>query len=66
MSLKTSDDYGRARNSKQHLLERMGGEPVLGNIIKNWYQRIFEVEDIKHFFRNADMRKIASHQYEFL
>jgi truncated hemoglobin YjbI len=55
---------GRPRQAT--LLERLGGEPMLINIIKGWYRRIFKDEELKHFFRNMDMKKITSHQYEFL
>lgn len=62
MSL-VADAMGRNR---QTLLERLGGEPVLANLIKGWYRRIFKDEELKHFFRNVDMKKVTSHQYEFL
>lgn len=68
MSL-TTDDYGRSRHHnhrKQFLLEKMGGEAVLGNMIKNWYPRILEDDELLRFYRNADIRKIVSHQYELL
>ena len=53
--------------SKQHtLLERLGGEPVLANVVKGMYRRIFKDEELKHFFRNVDMRRVTSHSYEFL
>jgi len=58
-----SSTLGRPR---QTLLDKMGGDPVLTKIIKGWYLRIFKDEQLKHFFRNVDMKKVTSHQYEFL
>jgi truncated hemoglobin YjbI len=58
-----SDALGR---TGQTLLARLGGEPVLANIIKGLYRSIFEDDELKHFFRNVDMKKVTSHQYEFL
>ena len=44
----------------------MGGEPILNGILKGWFRRIFQEEELKRFFRNVDMKKVTSHQYELL
>ena len=64
LSVGATDAMGRTQ--RQTLLERMGGEPVLTAIIKGWYRRIFKEEELKRFFRNVDMKKVTSHQYELL
>lgn len=59
-----TDSMGRPRQTT--LLERLGGEPVLANIVKGTYRRVVKDQELKHFFRNADMKRITSHHYEFL
>ena len=72
MSFNT-DSMGRPR---QTLLERLGGEPVLANVVKGMYRRIFKDEELKRFFRDAGpyqkekiietVKRVTNHQYEFL
>eukprot|EP01063_Lacrimia_lanifica_P030903 TRINITY_DN499_c0_g3_i1.p1 TRINITY_DN499_c0_g3~~TRINITY_DN499_c0_g3_i1.p1 ORF type:complete len:1908 (+),score=628.88 TRINITY_DN499_c0_g3_i1:77-5725(+) len=48
------------------LFERLGGKEVLGNVVDDFYDRIYQDPLLKNFFGNTDMDRLRDKQVEFL
>ncbi|MES3162380.1 MAG: group 1 truncated hemoglobin [Halorubrum sp.] len=48
------------------LYERLGGEPAVGAVVNEFYDRILADDRVAHFFEDVDMAAQRSHQTKFL
>jgi len=48
------------------LYEKIGGQPVVVQIVDDFYKRVLADDTINHFFANTDMEKQRRHQTAFI
>ena len=48
------------------LYERLGGEPAIGAVVNEFYDRVLADERVNHYFDDVDMAEQRSHQTKFL
>ena len=48
------------------LYERLGGEPAVGAVVNEFYDRVLADERVADFFDDVDMAEQRSHQTKFL
>lgn len=48
------------------LYEKLGGQPVVAQIVDDFYQRVLADDTVNHFFANTDMKKQRRHQTAFI
>ena len=48
------------------LYERLGGEPAIGAIVNEFYDRVLADDRVNHYFDDVDMADQRSHQTKFL
>ncbi|GAA0548082.1 group 1 truncated hemoglobin [Halorubrum ejinorense] len=48
------------------LYDRLGGEPAIGAIVDEFYERVLDDERVAHQFDDVDMSDQRSHQTKFL
>ena len=48
------------------LYEKIGGQPVVAQIVDDFYKRVLADDTINHFFANTDMEKQRRHQTAFI
>ena len=51
--------------NEQTLYDRIGGDETVSSLIDEFYSRILADEDLKPFFENTSMEKLARMQKEF-
>ncbi|ELZ51305.1 globin [Halorubrum coriense DSM 10284] len=52
--------------SNETLYERLGGEPAIGAVVEEFYDRVLADERVNHHFEDVDMAEQRSHQTKFL
>ncbi len=48
------------------LYEKLGGQPVVAQIVDDFYKRVLADDTVNHFFANTDMEKQRRHQTAFV
>lgn len=48
------------------LYEKIGGQPVVPQIVDDFYKRVLADDTVNHFFANTDMEKQRRHQTAFV
>ena len=48
------------------LYDRLGGEPAIGAVVNEFYDRVLDDERVAHHFEDVDMADQRSHQTKFL
>ena len=48
------------------LYERLGGEPAIGAVVNEFYDRVLADDRVNHHFDDVDMAEQRSHQTKFL
>lgn len=48
------------------LYEKIGGQPVVAQIVDDFYKRVLADDTVNHFFANTDMEKQRRHQTAFV
>jgi len=48
------------------LYDRLGGEPAIGAVVEEFYDRVLADERVAHHFEDVDMAAQRSHQTKFL
>ena len=48
------------------LYDRLGGEPAVGAVVNEFYDRVLADEQVSHHFDDVDMMDQRSHQTKFL
>jgi hemoglobin len=48
------------------LYDRLGGEPAVGAVVNEFYERVLADERVNHHFDDVDMADQRSHQTKFL
>jgi hemoglobin len=48
------------------LYERLGGEPAIGAVVNEFYDRVLDDDRVNHYFDDVDMADQRSHQTKFL
>ena len=48
------------------LYDRLGGEPAVGAVVNEFYDRVLDDESVAHHFDDVDMSDQRSHQTKFL
>ncbi|TKX78278.1 group 1 truncated hemoglobin [Halorubrum sp. SD626R] len=48
------------------LYDRLGGEPAVGAVVTEFYDRVLADDDVSHHFEDVDMSEQRSHQTKFL
>jgi hemoglobin len=48
------------------LYEKIGGQPVVAQIVDDFYKRVLADDTVNHFFANTDMEKQRRHQTAFI
>ena len=48
------------------LYERLGGEPAIGAVVSEFYDRVLDDDRVNHHFDDVDMAEQRSHQTKFL
>jgi len=48
------------------LYERLGGEPAIGAVVDEFYDRVLADDRVSHHFDDVDMAEQRSHQTKFL
>ncbi|RLM50125.1 group 1 truncated hemoglobin [Halorubrum sp. Atlit-28R] len=52
--------------SNETLYERLGGEPAIGAVVNEFYDRVLDDDRVNHYFDDVDMADQRSHQTKFL
>ena len=52
--------------SNETLYERLGGEPAIGAVVNEFYDRVLADDRVNHHFDDVDMADQRSHQTKFL
>ena len=52
--------------SNETLYERLGGEPAIGAVVNEFYDRVLADDRVNHYFDDVDMADQRSHQTKFL
>jgi hemoglobin len=52
--------------SSETLYERLGGEPAIGAVVDEFYDRVLDDDRVNHHFDGVDMAEQRSHQTKFL
>ena len=52
--------------SNETLYDRLGGEPAIGAVVEEFYDRVLDDERVSHHFDGVDMADQRSHQTKFL
>lgn len=52
--------------AEMSLYDRLGGEPAVGAVVNEFYDRVLADERVSHFFDDVDMAAQRSHQTKFL
>ncbi|MEQ9356722.1 MAG: group 1 truncated hemoglobin [Coleofasciculus chthonoplastes F3-SA18-01] len=48
------------------LYKKLGGQPVVAQIVDDFYKRVLADDTVNHFFANTDMEKQRRHQTAFV
>ncbi|TKX74320.1 group 1 truncated hemoglobin [Halorubrum sp. GN11_10-6_MGM] len=52
--------------SNETLYDRLGGEPAIGAVVEEFYDRVLDDDRVSHHFDGVDMAEQRSHQTKFL
>ncbi|QUO47764.1 MULTISPECIES: group I truncated hemoglobin [Halorubrum] len=52
--------------SNETLYDRLGGEPAIGAVVNEFYDRVLDDDRVNHHFDDVDMADQRSHQTKFL
>lgn len=52
--------------SNDGLLERLGGQEGIGQLVQDMYQRVFDDPELAPFFENVDAQRLKRMQTEFI
>ena len=52
--------------SEETLYDRLGGEPAIGAVVNEFYDRVLADESVAHYFDDVDMSEQRSHQTKFI
>lgn len=52
--------------SDDGLLERLGGEEGIRQLVHDMYERVFEDPELAHFFKDVDAQRLKRMQTEFI
>ncbi|NHN57951.1 group 1 truncated hemoglobin [Halorussus rarus] len=50
----------------QTLYERLGGRDAIAAVVESFYERVLDDERVAHFFEDADVASLRTHQTQFL
>ena len=62
----TSTDVSASGSTSASIFDRLGGFEAVSAVVEDFYRRILHDDNLAHFFRNANMQNLMTHQIRFL